>query len=80
MTAFYFLFILKDFTYLFMRERGRHRRREKQDPRREPYVGLDSGSPGSGPGLKVALNRCATGAAMVNFFFPCPRDCFLNAR
>ena len=27
---------------------------------REPDVGFDPGSPGSGPGLKAALNRCAT--------------------
>ena len=26
-------------------------------------VGLDPGSPGSRPGLQVALNRCAPGAA-----------------
>ena len=35
----------------------RHRQREKQAPCREPDVGLDPRSPGSGPGLKVALNR-----------------------
>ena len=29
---------------------------EKQAPCREPDVGLDPGSPGSCPGLKVALN------------------------
>ena len=29
----------------------------------EPDVGLDPGSPGSHPGLQVALNRCATRAA-----------------
>ena len=39
------------------RERQRHRQREKQAPCREPYVGLDPESPGSHPGLKVALNR-----------------------
>ena len=38
------------------RERQRHRQREKQGPRREPDMGLDSWSPGSGPGLKAALN------------------------
>ena len=37
------------------RERQRHRRREKQAPCREPDAGLDSGYPGSGPGLKAAL-------------------------
>ena len=35
------------------RERQRHRRREKLAPCREPDVGLDPGSPGSCPGLKV---------------------------
>ena len=40
------------------RERQRrHRQRKKQAPRREPDMGLDPRSPGSGPGLKVALNR-----------------------
>ena len=57
-----YLFIyFKDFIYLFMRdiyrERQTHRQREKQTPCREPDVGLDPGSLGSGPGLKAALNR-----------------------
>ena len=39
------------------RERQRHRQREKQVSCREPDAGLDPWSPGSGPGLKVALNR-----------------------
>ena len=41
------------------RERGRDRQREreKQAPCREPDAGFDPGSPGSGPGLKAALNR-----------------------
>ena len=39
------------------RERHRHRQLEKQAPCREPYAGLDPGSPGSRPGLKAALNR-----------------------
>ena len=38
------------------RERERQRHKEKQAPRREPNAGLDPGSPGSGPGLKAALN------------------------
>ena len=39
-------------------ERGRDigRGREKQAPSREPDTGLDPWSPGSGPGLEVALN------------------------
>ena len=39
------------------RERQRHRQREKQAPCREPGVGLDPGSPGSGRGPKAATNR-----------------------
>ena len=35
------------------RERQRHGQKEKQAPCREPDVGLDPGSPGSGPGLKA---------------------------
>ena len=38
-------------------ERERHRHREKQAPYREPDLGLDTGSPGSGSRLKAALNR-----------------------
>ena len=34
-------------------QRQRQRQREKQDPCREPDVGLDPGTPGSCPGLKV---------------------------
>ena len=39
------------------RERQRHRQREKQAPCREPEARLDPRSPGSGCGLKAALNR-----------------------
>ena len=39
------------------RERERDRQREKQAPFRESNVGLDPGSPGSGPGLKAALSH-----------------------
>ena len=39
------------------RERQRHRQREKQAPCLELDAGLDPGSPGSRPGLKVLLNR-----------------------
>ena len=39
------------------REGQRHRQREKQALCREPDMGLNPGSPGSGPGLKVALNH-----------------------
>ena len=36
-----------------MRERQKHRQREKQAPCKEPHVGLDSGPPGPRPGLKA---------------------------
>ena len=40
------------------RKRQRHRQREKQAPCREPDVGLDPGSPGSGTEPKgKALNH-----------------------
>ena len=58
---FFLSFFFKIFIYLFIHERHtereRHRQREKQAPCREPNVGLDPRSPGSGPGLKAALNR-----------------------
>ena len=38
------------------KEAERYRQREKQAPCREPDVGVDPGSPGSGPGLKAVLN------------------------
>ena len=38
-------------------QRQRHRQREKQAPCRGPDMGLDPRSPGSGPGLKAALNH-----------------------
>ena len=50
--------------YLFIHEGQREKKREaeaetqreKQAPCREPDVGLDLRSPGSGPGPKVVLN------------------------
>ena len=35
----------------------------------KPDMGLDTRSPGSHPGLKVALNHWATGAALIFYFF-----------
>ena len=65
-----FRFFLR-FLYLFMRDadwdRHRHRQREKQAPCGEPEVGFDSRSPGSRPGLKVALSCWATQAAHILF-------------
>ena len=58
----FYLFIHKN-TQRGERERQRHRQREKQAPFRKPDMGLDPGPPGSHPGLQVALNRWATGAA-----------------
>ena len=46
------------------REGHRRRQREKQAPCGEPDVGLDPGSPGSHPRLKVVLNHWATRAAL----------------
>ena len=47
--------------YLFIHERHTEReterQRHKQAPGREPDVRLDPVSPGSGSGLKAALNR-----------------------
>ena len=39
-------------------ERGRDIGRDKQAPCREPDVGLNPGTPGSCPGLKLVLNIC----------------------
>ena len=64
----YLIFIFLRFLFIYSwethRERQRHRQREKQAPCREPDVGLHLGSPGSLSGLKVALNRWATWAAL----------------
>ena len=53
------------------RERQRHRQREEQAPCREPDVGRGTLSRASRitPELKAALNRCATRAAQIMFFF-----------
>ena len=54
------IIIIKDFIYLFMRDTDTQREAETQaegEAGREPDVGLDPGSPGSGPGLKAELNR-----------------------
>ena len=37
--------------------RDTERQRHKQAPCRDPDMGLDPGSPGSGPGPKAVLNR-----------------------
>ena len=55
---FIYLLIFKDLIYLFMRDTHRERKRqgqreEKQDPCREPDMGLDPGTPGSGPEPKA---------------------------
>ena len=41
---------------------------EASSMHREPDVGLDPGSPGSHPGLQVALNHCATRTALLRLF------------
>ena len=49
-------YFFKDFIYLLMRhterERQRHGQREKQAPRREPYMGLDPGLQDHTPGCR----------------------------
>ena len=60
------------FIYNSHTERVRQRHRQKQAPCREPDVGFDPRSPGSGPGLKAALNRWATLAAPLQFFYVAP--------
>ena len=53
------IFFLRFYLFIHENEGGgqRHRQREKQAPCKEPDAGLDPGSPGLRPGLKVALNR-----------------------
>ena len=62
MTYLNIMVFFKIFIYLFIHERHRERerqkrQREKQAHCREPNMGLDPGSPGSCPGLKVMLSR-----------------------
>ena len=67
------------------RERQRYRQKEKQAPCREPDMGLDPGSPGPGPGLKVGtkplshlgcpkwvifMGKIFLTLMMSNYFFP----------
>ena len=68
----FFFFFLR--LYLFMRDTER----EKQAPCREPDMGLDPGSPGSGPGLKVALNRWATWTVVDLMLLNCFLSCSLS--
>ena len=65
----------ENFIYLFMRdgegEGQRHRQREDQAPRREPDAGLDSRSPGSGPGPKADTQPLSHPGVLIiaNFYF-----------
>ena len=68
-SLFFFFKILFIYSWETHRERQRHRQREKQAPCREPDMGLYPRSPGSYPGLKVAPNRWAIGAALQHTFF-----------
>ena len=57
-------FCFVDGFYLCIHER--HKEAEGEgEAGRESYAGLNPGSPGSRPGLKAALNRWATGAALL---------------
>ena len=63
----FFVVVLK-ILFIYSWETGRERDRdtgmtEKQAPCQECDMGLDPGSPGSDPGLKVAFNHWATRAA-----------------
>ena len=66
-SIFILFYFFINILYLFIhkrhreKERQRHRQREKQAPCREPDVGLDPRSPGSGPGPKAELNHGAPG-------------------
>ena len=60
------------FIYSWETQREMEREAETQAPGREPDVGLDSRSPGSGPGLKAALNLWATQATHVNSLYQHP--------
>ena len=48
------------------RERQSHRQREKQAPCRESDVGLNPGTPGSGPGLKAGTKPLSYPGIPVN--------------
>ena len=54
---FRFYLLMRDTEGEGERVQQRHRQREKQAPCKESDVGLDPGSPGSGPGLKAELNH-----------------------
>ena len=62
------------FIYLFMRDteraKQRYRQREKQAPLREPDVGLDPWTPGSGPEPKAELNHWAIQASLLSLQIP----------
>ena len=51
-----------------MRESQRHRQREKQTPCRKPDVGLNPGTPGSGPGLKAGAKLLSHPGIPEDFF------------
>ena len=50
------------------RKRQRHRQKEKQAPCREPDVGLDPGSLGSGPGLKAGAKPLSHWGCPLNVY------------
>ena len=51
------------------RERQRHRQREKKAPCREPDVGLDPGTPGSGPGPKAGTEALSPPGRPMSFLW-----------
>ena len=71
----FYLFIFKDFIYLFMRdrererERQRHRQKKKQAPYREPDVGLNPWTPGSRPEPKAEAQPLSHPGVPLCFYF-----------
>ena len=65
--GFFFFKILFIYSWETQRERGRHRQREEQVPRREPDVGLDPRTSGSGQALswRQTLNHWATQVSLI---------------
>ena len=68
----HFLFVFKDFIYLFMRDTHREaemQAEEKQAPWREPNTGLNPRTPGSRPGLKAGAKLLSHPGIPPKWFF-----------
>ena len=67
------VFFLRFYLFIHERERQRPRQKEKQGASREPYVGLDPGTPGSHPEPKAdaqLLSHPGIPHSSFFFFFP----------